>query len=126
MGMLGFPSLGCAGPSGGVSHIEATSDSSRLSGQPQEAANLPAAGRIVNLSLTATEESESAGPEDSDPFAVRKLAMMVANPVIYPLAPRSIRRELEGEVRRSFGFAGHRTAFRKMNPGPASGGLCFG
>ena len=67
--------------------------------------------RLVHISLTETEESESLGPKD--PFVALKNAEMTADSIAYYLAPR--RTPQAGDVRRSFGFAGHRAIFREMN-----------
>ena len=52
-------------------------------------------------------------PQETDPFQALKYAEMVATQIAQSLAPRRTRRP--GEVRRSFGFAGHRRIFREVN-----------
>jgi hypothetical protein len=67
--------------------------------------------RLVHISLTETEESESLVP--GYPFVALKHAEMITDSIAYNLAPR--RTPQAGDVRRSFGFAGHRAIFREMN-----------
>ena len=69
--------------------------------------------RLVHISLTETEESESLDPKARDPFVALKHAELTADSIAYYLAPR--RTPQAGDVRRSFGFAGHRAIFREMN-----------
>ena len=67
--------------------------------------------RLLQLSLTAPVESNTIA--DQDPFLALKHGEMVADSLAYSLAPRRTRRP--GDVRRSFGFAGHRNIFREIN-----------
>ena len=68
-------------------------------------------GRLVDIGL-AEDAVEPDGPPP-DPFQALKHGEILADSIAYALAPKRERRK--GEVRRSFGFGGHRAIFREVN-----------